>query len=399
MPSDIPEKNDERSQSARGARLHPLDTLRGLAALCVAMFWHYQHFDSAEFTAHRHQQPFFHALSWLYNYGWHLVDFFFVLSGFVFMHVYSRALVERRLSLRNYVVLRLSRLYPLHLATLLVVAGVQFYRVLSGGDFFIFGNNDAFSFVLNLGFVQCGLFDNGRPSFNGPAWSISIEFVAYVIFFAVLTRTRHVVRYSAVLVSAGILMFVVNASQPILNGAMSRVLIGFFAGCVVFRAHERLLAASAGTRRAVLAGLAVVLAGGAAMCAELGYMRFMGKWQVVMPLVAYPGVILLSLGVPPLRALLSLRPLAYLGSLSFTIYMIHFPAQTIYDTVTTGLGIVIDPRQKAFFFAYLAALLVLSALVHHLFELPAQRWARRKYLLPDAEAARMPPPAPASSGP
>src|ERR1039458_4042522 len=48
------------------------------------------------------------------------VDLFFVLSGFILAHVYGAAFTEKRSSLRAFFVARLARIYPAHLAMMIV---------------------------------------------------------------------------------------------------------------------------------------------------------------------------------------------------------------------------------------------------------------------------------------
>jgi peptidoglycan/LPS O-acetylase OafA/YrhL len=69
-------------------RLRSLDSLRGIAAAGVVSY-SITAFYIEHFTAHPETLPWFNTLHWFYQCGWNLVDFFFVLSGFIFMHVYS----------------------------------------------------------------------------------------------------------------------------------------------------------------------------------------------------------------------------------------------------------------------------------------------------------------------
>lgn len=62
-------------------RLTRLDALRGLAAMGVVVY-------------HMASWPHLHPVliwpfHWLFGWGWTLVDLFFVLSGYVFAHVYG----------------------------------------------------------------------------------------------------------------------------------------------------------------------------------------------------------------------------------------------------------------------------------------------------------------------
>lgn len=76
-------------------RLSSLDTLRGMAAIGVSLFFHYVHFSP------QHGFPFSQKAYWFYHYGWSLVEFFFVLSGFVFSYVYKNQNAEKLISFRD----------------------------------------------------------------------------------------------------------------------------------------------------------------------------------------------------------------------------------------------------------------------------------------------------------
>lgn len=46
------------------------------------------------------------------------VDAFFILSGVILTHAYDRDLTEGRFSYRRFLVARMARIFPLHLAVL-----------------------------------------------------------------------------------------------------------------------------------------------------------------------------------------------------------------------------------------------------------------------------------------
>src|SRR6266496_1761059 len=88
----------------------PLESLRGLAALVVVI---YHAVWSNPVT----------GLHFFQN-GALMVDFFFVLSGFVIAHSYGGKLRSFTENVR-FLFLRIGRLYPLHLAFLLVFLGIE----------------------------------------------------------------------------------------------------------------------------------------------------------------------------------------------------------------------------------------------------------------------------------
>ncbi|MEM0944837.1 MAG: acyltransferase family protein, partial [Pseudomonadota bacterium] len=104
---------------------HLLHGARGVAALAVVIF-HYNHFYLADHTARDalpavEAYPYAAILAPIYQHGDFAVELFWVISGFVFAHAY----LNRPTSPWRFAVARVARLYPLHLLTLLLVAGLQ----------------------------------------------------------------------------------------------------------------------------------------------------------------------------------------------------------------------------------------------------------------------------------
>ncbi|MBU9330306.1 acyltransferase family protein, partial [Burkholderia multivorans] len=162
-------------------RLHELDSLRGIAAVGV-IAWHY--------TNHFHASPFPRLMAPFYGHGLLLVDFFFVLSGFVLARTYwndSRS-SDFRSNLRD----RIARIYPLHVITLCAVALLQWlltHRLDSPP--FVYAANDTRNFVLNLLLLNKSGLERGW-SFNAPSWSISAEFIVNLAFLATITARKRI---------------------------------------------------------------------------------------------------------------------------------------------------------------------------------------------------------------
>jgi peptidoglycan/LPS O-acetylase OafA/YrhL len=157
-----------------------LDVLRGMAALVVVV-WHWQHFFNHE-QFHPEQQPFYAVLKPLYLGGWQAVDLFFCLSGFVFFWLYSAKIHARQTTAWAFAVRRFSRLYPLYFATLLAVAVAQWVVRARFGHYLVYTANDPYDFGLQLLMASNWGLERGA-SFNGPAWSVSVEVLLYAVFY------------------------------------------------------------------------------------------------------------------------------------------------------------------------------------------------------------------------
>jgi len=356
-------------------RLTSLDALRGLAALSV-VFWHWQHFFAISGDWQpgwtRDMQPFYAVLKPFYLQGWAAVDLFFVLSGFVFFWLYSEQVRTRAIGAGRFAWLRFSRLYPLHLLMLIAVAVMQVWFFRShDGSFFVYGANDVLHFVLNLLFVQ-NWWPNMPQSFDGPSWSVSIEVMLYVVFFAAC-RLGLRAGWGALAVAA------IGIPLLWIDGHIARGFIGFFMGGVVYALWDRLRTASNAHAIARAATIASV-AGWVGLYTAL-YRDWMpsGEGNITFS-------ILFGFGLCPLTVLaLALREhlgrsstwLGTLGDISYATYMIHFPLQLALALLAARFALAPQFFMQSWVMpTFFAVLIALGFATYHLFERPVQNRLR-----------------------
>jgi peptidoglycan/LPS O-acetylase OafA/YrhL len=354
-------------------RISTLDSLRGIAAIGVAFFWHYQHYNP------QNGYPFSRIGYWFYTYGWNLVDLFFVLSGFVFSYVYGAKIVERKISFKEYGILRFSRLYPIHFVTLLLVASVQFFRNQLGLKYFVYGVNDIFHFILNLFFVQSGWLQQVY-SFNGPSWSVSVEIFAYIVFFGTLYFLKENVSknlaFSSYIV-LGLLIIKFHLAMPVINSDISRVLMGFFIGCLLYNINEFInsyLKKYINLISNIVAPFLIVIS------VYLAHSILSNYWTLIYTFSIYPLIILIALNSRFLNILLSFRPLTYLGEISYSIYLLHFPVQLLIVTINELFYLNINFSSPLFFLANIFLTLTISAISYEFFEKTMSKRIRNKWV-------------------
>ncbi|MGE0231957.1 MAG: acyltransferase family protein, partial [Flavobacteriaceae bacterium] len=165
----------------RGSKINALESLRGLAAICVALF-HANFFTN-----------FFIIQNAFITFSFVMVDFFFVLSGFVISHAYWDRIGDFR-DAAVFQVRRFLRLYPLHFMTLMVYVVIETMRLVAAWRYNLvyddpaFGHNGIEGFFYNLVLLQ-GILPE-KLSFNYPSWSISVEFFTYFLFAAIMVTLR-----------------------------------------------------------------------------------------------------------------------------------------------------------------------------------------------------------------
>lgn len=158
-----------------------LDAFRGLCALMVAA-------GHLATTSHLSKVPMLHtSVRW--------VDFFFVLSGFVITHSARDALLAGPRAGVRFLLRRFGRIWPLHVFVLLLVVSYEVllwfanHKGLVVEPVAFSGKTNPAWLPANLAMIQAWhLFPSA--SWNVPAWSISAEFAAYLLFAAAMMLLR-----------------------------------------------------------------------------------------------------------------------------------------------------------------------------------------------------------------
>jgi peptidoglycan/LPS O-acetylase OafA/YrhL len=352
-------------------RMHELDSLRALAAIGV-IGWHY--------TNHFQASPLAYLMAPFYRHGLLLVDFFFVLSGYVLARTYWTA--ERSASFALNMRDRIARIYPLHFAMLCVVAIMQWVLIhrLSSPPF-IYTFNDKRDFALNLLLLNRTGLERGF-SYNATSWSISTEFVVNILFLSAILARR---RVAAMLVAAG---FVVALAIELHNGLISnatfygidndifRTIFGFAIGVGLYRFDEALIE-HVNLKRS-LCDLLVI----AAVVAFLYYCargRFTQYSDLLVTLTCFPALIVGATRGGVVKALLRLPPLVYLGTLSYSIYLVHYPLQLALHVVSVATGMVMPYGNAFFLIGFLLLTFAVASLTYRFIEIPCKRLIRGSY--------------------
>ncbi|MEM0943898.1 MAG: acyltransferase family protein, partial [Pseudomonadota bacterium] len=279
---------------------------------------------------------------------------------------FAHAYLNRPTSPWRFAVARVARLYPLHLLTLLLVAGLQAASLAFAGQWQIYGNNDLHHFVLQLFFASNSVSVSHGLSFNGPIWSVSLEILVYAAFFLALWPLRRGGLWAAGAIAAlcwG--AYLAPVTPPVISKMVLLCAGYFFLGTLVYGAYG-------GWMRLPWV-LALSLAGVVA-----------GAWfeirGLVEPAAATGLVALLALSGERLEALG--QRLTPLGDLSYSLYLIHVPLQIALLLVADlALGGTRSFAETAWLLpVFLAVSMGLAHLTYHGFERPAGRWVKAALL-------------------
>ena len=309
--------------------LPALTGIRGVAAVLVLLF----------------HLPLQTSLPLIRN-CWLGVDLFFILSGFILMHVHRELQEPTWQRVRSFFVLRFFRVYPLHFAILmLILALVVVFPSFPVWEQKIPGLENAFSVA---GFFQTLTLTNriGLPDlgeWNGPSWSLSSEVLGYIFFPAMVVLVSRVrsraVCYAFTLCSLTAFCGMMFAG----HAGVVRMLLTFPAGVALARAYQIGPIGPTATRYVSAISCAMII-----ICLSIDRIAPLGAF-------GFAGLIYaLALGGGATERFFSLSPIMFLGKISFSLYLTHhalfmflawyggttFPWLTLMAATSVGLAVV-----------------------------------------------------------
>ena len=369
----------------RSGEIKALTGLRIVAAVWVVLF----HFRPMLADA---APGFKEALAPVLNCGAQGVDLFFLLSGFVLAWNYLDRM-GRSWSVRatlHFLWLRLARVWPvylvtLHLAALWVIFTLHVGHVPSPDA----SQLTAISYVRQILLVQLWFqpFFDGS-SWDGPAWSISAEWLAYLLFGLLVlvifrmeraTRARTLMWLAFAASLPPVVLLLTSGQFYTPWSWLPRIVTQFTAGALAAAAVRRLRPTDRARRLAgyfsVLLGVAIVSILYLFDAQPLSGVQDTGG---VVDVLFVPLVVTLAMGVGSLPGLLSTRLMVYGGEISFCLYMVHELVHTAWGWAVEQFELTLDAFPWKWNVVGLLAISVGAAiLLYHFVEDPARRWMRR----------------------
>lgn len=375
--------------SVKSGYLSNLTPLRGIAAILVAVF----HFEMAIGRFVPVRTTMFFEKSYL------MVDLFFVLSGFIMLHVYGRVFdqVLRPGQVRHFLVARVARTYPLHLFTLLLLVIIVRYMTNWGNPPIVLEQpRDILPNVFLLqAFGVCHIYN-----WNIPSWSISAEWGAYLLFpFLALWISRQR-RLAPVVIAIGVIaawcciMYVLPRKNP-LNPAIPvphnlnttfdygwlRGMAGFSAGMIMYQLYR-------------LAGIGKIVGSDAASVLILllvaAGLHFAVNDALVVTLFAAL-VLNFALNDRALHRICNNRVLKYLGNISYSIYLMQIFLQEPFEHGYRLPGVTGNARGRfnidfwpglGYCAVYLVLLVGIATMTYYLIERPCRKWINARNPVP-----------------
>lgn len=356
-----------------------LDALRGVAAIVVVLFHVLEVYSGGD-----HVKQFI-------NHGYLAVDFFFMLSGYVMAHAYD----DRwdKMTIRDFFKRRLIRLHPM------IIFGMTL-----GALCFYFGESAYFPkiadtsiwqllLVLFIGYTLLPLpisMDirgwNEMHPLNGPAWSLFLEYIANILHAFILRRLSKAILSVLVLIAAAALVhYAVTSKTGDLVGGWSlepeqlrigftRLLFPYMAGMLLRRA----LPVSGKKNSFLFSSLLLICCLSFPRIGGHENLWANGLFDSLTVILIFPAIIYFG-AMGEVKSGAAEKLCAFLGNISYPVYITHFPlAYVFYAWVTTNN----IPIEKGLLAGLLLLLLsiALSYAALKLYDEPVRKWLAKTFM-------------------
>jgi len=299
-------------------QIDSLTPLRGIAAVLVVVL----HYSGAMLP-----NLDFSVYTNFFSKGYLWVDFFLVLSGFIMSHAYGKRFADgvSQVDFKKFMFARFTRIYPLHLFILSLFIGYELVKFgahirggQSGGSPFT-GITGTYPLVTNL-FLAHSLNLHNYLTWNIPSWSISVEWYMYLIFpFLVpfvhkMSNIFKTVVYGLCICGLYVLSASVGGHLDITyNYGFIRCFFEFISGMILYHVYAKDVLS-----RFFSKSIALVIPGAVAF----SIMHFGINDVFAVPVFAV--IILAAAHSDGVAArCLNLKPMNYLGEISYSIYLSH----------------------------------------------------------------------------
>ncbi|WP_303316270.1 acyltransferase [Flavivirga abyssicola] len=375
--------------------LNNLSSLRGIAAILVALL-HF-HFFLGPLIPFKDGD----FIGKLYL----MVDLFFILSGFIMCYVYEdifdKGVVKK--NYKNFLIARFARIYPLHFLVLTAEVCL-FIAYIYVGKFELLSDFNQHLYRLDAIPVQLlfletvGIFD--FATWNMPAWSLSAEWWAYMIFpfafilFKKIGYKKWFLGLMVVVLLWFFIEFVLAPLQPFLtyppnpnkkdldvnwHWGTLRGIVGFIAGMIVWQVYK------ASTFKNVFSKSWIFIA------LLLLSIVSMNLWYDTITVSIFMMIILSSAyGGPSIDKFYSFKILRKLGDWSFSIYIWH-----MFIINLVRFYFMLDREEKVngllrpfnsslseariYFAVFILTVILIGYLSFKYIETPTRKWIRNKF--------------------
>lgn len=304
------------------------------------------------------------------------VSYFFILSGFVMIIAYGKK--TKSIEKKEYYINRIARIYPVYILALLFMALILFIR---------FRSIDFTGLLLGSLTIQ-SWFPKYASSLNTPGWSLSVEFLFYLLFPFLLNHAYK--KYNLQVITVCVLFFWLISQivfnylwlSPFYTGYpsashsflfyfplmhLNEFLIGNLMGLFFLNNNKKRNYDHYLVLLFLLICFIVIIVD--------TYKLPVNFHNGLMAILFGPFILILALNTGKITKLFSYKIFVILGEISYGMYIYQYPAYTLISYLGKTIK---SAHPDLFFYAFFIILLVTSFISYYLIEIPLRRLIKAK---------------------
>lgn len=309
--------------------------------------------------------------------GYLAVDFFFVLSGFILAYRYIPEFRNQNFNYKDFLLKRFARLYPVH--ALMVLFVFILFIIFSFWGLHPASNPRNLSiFLFNL-FMLNGLWLTEDFFFNAPSWSISLEFVIYFLFPVIVFLTNLLNARSLVIVIVLCIIIMDHEIHYYFKESVTtltniygllRISLEFTLGVAVYRVYDVRGLKSDISKYIYMTVISI----GYMLCSPVSNTCLVFAFSILIFCCA-------DAKRQGIKTIFDVNLLAYLGKISFSLYMVHYSACLMFLYFVPNL-LALDRNIESMLVLCVLTIfmsLVMAIFMYHYVEKPARHWITKKW--------------------
>ena len=251
------------------------------------------------------------------------VEMFFVLSGFVLTHGYA---FKKNFNFRRFFISRTFRIFPLHIVMLVLIILAELVKFIAYKNGINFTNipftgaYDINHIIYHVFLLQSWIPYVQDSGFNGPAWSISVEYYMYMIFFVTLLIKLNIRYIVWLIVSLSAFYLLWDSAIHGTYGSVLRGFSSFFLGALVYSVYKYSYRKLININSNYFSILEIII---------LTSIIIIGSLELENKTILMTGIFTIQIFVFAFEKgivsnMLKKNFFLYIGKLSYSIYLIHY---------------------------------------------------------------------------
>jgi len=307
------------------------------------------------------------------------VDIFFVLSGYLLYAIYHKTFANKqnhtRKDINKFNLVRLAKLYPLHIFTLALIAAMHYAGVAhptASGNQDALMDNWPITLFINL-VLMMAWSTIPAAAWNEPAWTISCMWLIYLVFPMLVAGIKYINSKYSIIIWLAIFIAIQQAVHSHFTGlsatdgagAVMRSLLQFVSGCLVYKLIQNISLNKHMPALLFIAAIALFTTG----------VAYVDNYNYIPLFYTFAIIIVFCIAQPHrlFNMLFGNKLAMYLGKISYAIYILHYP----YLLMINHLQLfAIDGFSV--YLATICGLIICASMAYHLIEKPIVVFTKRR---------------------